>query len=288
MVTDRIIKKMENGIIPWHQPWTGGKDVAVSHTTGKAYSFLNQLLLGEPGEYLTFNQCKAEGGNIKKGEKSNFVVFWTWLPKKGEEKPKKGEDLDISKCVPFLKYYHVFNVNQCEGIQPRFVKDNDTEQALDPISSAEDVIRLYFERETCTLNICNSSSAYYSPSEDKVVVPQMSQYKRVEEYYSTIFHEMTHSTGHKDRLNRFNDEKKASFGSDEYSREELVAEMGSAFILHRIGIDSEKAFNNSVGYLQAWLEHIKNDSKAVVIAAGKAEAAANLIIDGVKPARFNN
>ena len=288
MVTDRIIKQMESGIIPWQQPWTGGANVAISHVTGRAYSLLNQLLLGmESGEYITFNQCKAEGGTVRKGEKSRLVVFWTWLPKKGEPKPEKGEEIDTSKCIPYLRGYNVFHINQCDGIKPRFLKDDTDTKVLDPIGSAEDVVKGYFDRETCTLNVCNSASAYYSPSQDRVVVPQLSQYKHAEEYYSTLFHEMTHSTGHKDRLDRFKDDKSSMFGSEEYSREELVAEMGSAFILGRLGIDTDKAFKNHVGYLQNWLQHIKGDSKMVVLAAGKAEAAANYIIDGVRPARFN-
>lgn len=227
-------------------------------------------------------QCEAEGGKIKKGEKSRFVVFWTWLPKKGVEKAQPGEDINLSDYIPYLRYYHVFNINQCEGIEPRFLKE-DKSVVIDPIADAEKVVDGYFSRETCKLKVCNSAEAYYRPSTDEVVVPQLSQYKVAEQYYSTLFHEMTHSTGHKSRLDRFTDAKAAAFGSDDYSREELVAEMGAAFILGRLGIDSNKAFKNSVGYLQNWLEHIKGDSKLIVTAAGKAEAAANYIFDGTKP-----
>lgn len=282
MVTERIVQEMEKGIIPWQRPWTDGQ-VAISHTTGRPYSLLNQFLLGyKPGEYLTFNQCKAEGGNIRPGEKSSIVVFWqTSYLKKEVDEDEEGNETErkvrVQRWCPILKYYRVFHIEQCDGIKPRYGEMTKTVHH-DPIAEAEDIIGLYFNRETCTLNVCSSNEAFYSPTTDSVTVPLLSQYEVKEEYYSTLFHEMIHSTGHSSRLDRLS--KTAAFGSEDYSREELTAEMGSAFLRNKIGIDCTKAFTNSVAYLQGWLKALKEDKKMIVVAAGKAEAAVNYIFNG--------
>ena len=278
MVTDRIIAEMEKGIIPWQRPWNGS-ECCISHTTGRPYSWLNQLMLGgKVGEWITFKQCKAEGGNIKRGEKGCPVVFWSFNDKKIKETDADGNEVvRILHGHPFLKYYTVFHIDQCEGIKPRF--DKEVKQYdHDPIEAAENIVTTYFDREDCTLNVYQSAQAFYSPSTDSVTIPQMSQYEVREEYYSTLFHEMTHSTGHKSRLDRI--VKNAAFGSENYSKEELVAEMGAAMLVAKAGINCERAFKNSVGYLQGWLKALKNDNKLIVLAAGKAEAAVNYILNG--------
>lgn len=266
MVTDKIVAEMEKGIIPWQKPWKRVKGCkpmefgfggCISHTTGKAYSWLNQMMLGlRAGEWLTFNQCKAEGGCVKAGEKASTVVFWAFL-EKTETDEKTGEE--TTKKIPYLKYYKVFHIDLCTGIKAKFDKPSevkpaeaveveDTTAELDTIEAAENIVNGYFSREACTLDVSGSNEAYYMPMFDKVVVPSIKQYDETAEYYSTLFHEMTHSTGHASRLNRL--EKTAAFGSEDYSKEELVAEMGSAMLVATAGIDSEKAFRNSVGYLQ--------------------------------------
>ena len=278
MVTDRIIAEMEKGIIPWQKPWNGG-ECCISHTTGKPYSWLNQLMLGgKVGEWLTFKQCKAEGGNVKRGEKGSPVVFWSFNDKKVKDVDADGNEvIRIVRGHPFLKYYTVFHIDQCEGIKPKFDKELKVYDN-DPIEAAENIVKTYFDREACTLNVYQSAQAFYSPSTDSVTVPQMSQYEVKEEYYSTLFHEMTHSTGHESRLARI--VKVAAFGSEEYSKEELVAEMGAAMLVSTAGIECEKAFRNSVGYLQGWLKALSNDNKLIVLAAGKAEAAVKYILNG--------
>lgn len=278
MVTDRIIAEMEKGIIPWQKPWNSG-EYCISHTTGKPYSWLNQLMLGgKVGEWLTFKQCKAEGGSVKRGEKGYPVVFWSFNDKTVKDVDADGNEvIRIVRGHPFLKYYTVFHIDQCEGIRPKHEKEIKTYDN-DPIEAAENIVKTYFDREACRLNVYQSSRAFYSPSTDSVTVPQMSQYEVSEEYYSTLFHEMTHSTGHETRLARL--DKVAAFGSENYSKEELVAEMGAAMLVSTAGIDCEKAFNNSVGYLQGWLKALSNDNKLIVLAAGKAEAAVKYILNG--------
>ena len=278
MVTDRIIEQMQKGIIPWRKPWHGaeatGEDVAISYTSRRAYSTINQFLLGnKPGEWLTFKQLTERGGKIKKGAKAGIVVFYGKFTYTKETK-QDGAEVTVMEehTIPVLKYYNVFHIEDCTGIESK-IKDNQPETTVESIEQAESIINAYVERETLKFqNDKPSNRAYYSPSTDEVVVPMLSQYTEVEEYYSTLFHELTHSTGIKSRCDRGLEEH-AAFGSAVYSREELVAEMGSAMVCNAIGISTEKAFRNSVAYLQSWIDALKSDKRMIVWAAGRAEKA---------------
>ena len=268
-VTNRIMEQLENGIIPWEKPWISAGN-AVSHATGKPYSLLNQMLLGRPGEYVTFNQCQQEGGKVRKGEKSSMVVFWKWI----EEKDPDTEEV---KQIPFLRYFSVFHVDQCEGISPRF----RTSEALpvDPAEAndaAEDIIADYLHRSGEHLVSRESSEAFYQPATDTVVLPMRKQFADTAEYYSTAFHEMVHSTGHKTRLDRL--EKTAFFGSEAYSKEELIAEIGAATLVNAAGLETSSSFRNSAAYIQNWLKVLRDDKRFIVSASGKAEKAVALIL----------
>lgn len=273
MVTDRIIAELEKGNIPWRwqRPWTGVRSGAYNRITKKPYSIINQMLLKHSGEYATFKQWTDMGGHIRKGEKSEIVVFWKIFESK-ETNPDTGE-IEIKK-IPLLRYYNVFHISQVEGVKPLEVPFKEVE----PIEEAEKIITMYVEREHIDFNECASNEAYYSPLQDKVVVPMKEQYNLVNEYYSTTFHELTHSTGHKNRLDRLETEAIASFGSEEYSKEELVAEIGSATLMNVTGIETPKTFKNSTAYIQGWLQVLKNDNKFIVSASSKAEKAVNFII----------
>ena len=280
MVTDRIIEKLKSGIIPWHQPWGGAKGntdgMAISYVTRRAYSMLNQWLLGEPGEYLTFNQIKDLGGQIKKGEKAKFVVFYTRVDYKVKDE-KTGEEKLAS--YPLLRYYNVWHLSQTTGI-PTKIGTEKVEEKPELDANADAVIFGYLMRET-SLKFQNnkpSERAYYSPSLDMVVVPMPEQYTQIAEYYSTTFHELTHSTMTESRCNRQDGRAGVFFGSDTYSREELVAKMGSAMLCSATGVGTEKSLTNSAGYIQGWLKALKNDPKMIVWAAGKAEKAARYIL----------
>lgn len=286
MVTDRIVEQMQKGIIPWQRPWTGlgiADGGAINYVTRRPYSFLNQILLGRPGEWLTFNQIKERGGSIKKGAKAGIVVFYkTYTIKKAKRTDENGEQTDVKvfeeRDIPLLKYYNVFHIDDCEGIKSKIEQGEPNH--LEPIERAENVINGYLSREK-SLKFTNdkpSNRAYYSPSADAVVVPMMSQYDIVEEYYSTTFHEFIHSTMPKNRCDRTQENRVAAFGSADYSREELVAETGSAMICSVLGIDCEKAFKNSVAYIQGWMKALKNDNKMIVWAASRAEKAARYIV----------
>lgn len=276
IITERIIEEMNKGIVPWQRPWHGAVDGAISYETGKPYSFLNQLLLGRPGEWLTFNHVKKLGGKIKKGAKAGLVTFVKTYVKKGEV-ADEGEEIQDELGFA-LRYYNVFHIDDCIGIEPRFGHEEKQEDdALKPSERAEKVVNAYVDREdTLTLEVKLSNSAYYSPAMDTVVVPRLDQYSEIEEYYSTMFHELVHSTGVSKRCDRGLG-RLSGKGTEEYSKEELVAEIGSAMICNQLGLDSAKAFRNSVAYLQGWLSRLKNDNHMIVWAAAKAEKAVKYI-----------
>lgn len=270
MVTDRIIEQMKQGVIPWEKPWTGIRSGAYNRITKKPYSILNQMILKHSGEYATFKQWTDLGGHIKKGAKSEIIVFWKIM--QIEEENEKGEK--VKKNIAILKYYNVFHISQVDGVEPLEKPFNDVE----PIEEADRIINNYVTREHIDFTECASNKAYYSPLSDCVVVPMKEQYQHINEYYSTTFHELTHSTGHKTRLDRLTSGANAAFGSETYSKEELVAEIGSSYIMNILGIETTKTFRNSTAYIQNWLQVLKNDCKFIVSAASKAEKAVNYIL----------
>ena len=286
-ITNNIIDELDKGNIPWAKPWVSlynNGNVARSYTTGKPYSLLNQLMLGRPGEYITFNQCKELGGHVKKGAHSKMVVFWKLY--KTDKKDAEGNYVTdengavVAETIPVLRYYQVFHIEDCEGITPKFeITVNPMPGTeLQKIEDAERVLTEYVNRENITLDIVSGTDdAYYSPSLDLIHIPALEQYKAANEYYSTAFHEMTHSTGHAGRLNRLSSDKNAAFGSAEYSKEELTAELGSCMILATLGIDTMTSFRNSAAYIQSWLSVLRNDKKLIVGAAARAEKAVKFI-----------
>lgn len=270
-ITERIIAEMEKGIIPWHKPWTGTNGGAVSGTTGKPYSILNQILLGKPGRWYTFNQIKKVGGNVRKGEHGSFVVFWKQIIVESKtEKDESGNPL--KETIPILKHYYVFHESQCDNVPETDIPETFTH---DPIEEAAKIEQEYAQREKLTINHVISDRAFYSPFTDEITVPVLEQFPVREEYYSTLYHEMIHSTGHKSRLNRLH--RTAAFGSEEYSREELVAEIGAAALLHHVGIETADTFHNNAAYVQGWLKALKNDTKLLVGASGQAAKAFSFI-----------
>ena len=265
-VTERIIAQMEQGIVPWHKPWTACGN-AISHSTGKPYSLLNQMILGKPGEYVTFKQCQQEDGKVRKGEKASMVVFWKWLD-------VKDEDTEAVRQIPMLRYYSVFHIDQCEGLKPRYAP------VLPGVASddqkADRIIGDYVQRSGVKVIHREGDKACYQPSLDRVILPARQQFHSTAEYYGTAFHELTHSTGHKSRLDRL--DQNAFFGSEAYSKEELIAEIGAAALINHTGLETSASFRNSTAYLQNWLRVLKNDKRFIVSAAGKAEKAVGLIL----------
>ncbi len=283
-VTNRIIEQLEKGVIPWKKPWKvsgiqikGANDitkVAFNRITKTAYSPLNQMILQHAGEYATFKQWHDLGGYVRKGEKAEFVVFWKLYQK--TETDKNGEEIIVT--IPILKYYQVFHISQIENVKPLQAEDlKDTEVKFDSNEEAERIIADYQTRENILIEFIGND-AYYSPSRDLIRLPEKFKFgKNGAEFYSTAFHEITHSTGAKKRLDR---EKGSFFGDERYSKEELIAEIGAAGMLSLLNIETESSFTNSTAYIRSWLEQLRNDKKLIVSAASKAEKAIKYILNG--------
>lgn len=273
IVTDRIIKQLEQGFIPWRKPWTGIRGGAYNRISKRPYSLINQLLLNNTGEYASYKQWQSIGGQVRKGEKAEVVVFWKIYQR--ADKDKDGNP--VTRNIPVLRYYTVFHVSQVDGVEPLEKPDlND----IDPIDEAERVLTDYVGRESINLERTVSNQAYYAPFTDTIHLPLIEQFDCSEEYYSVAFHEATHSTMKECRCNR--PQKMAGFGSDSYSKEELVAEIGSATMLNILGIETKDTFKNSAAYIQNWLQVLKNDTTMIVSASSKAEKAVKYILGEVE------
>lgn len=273
MITNRILEQLDKGIIPWRKDW---RDAAISHTTGKGYRGINALLLDRPGEYATFAQIKKEGGKVKKGAHGYPVVFYSMITIKDDN----GED----KKIPWpTKYYTVFHLDDCEGIEPKH------QQERGPIATdddAEAVIADYLSRSGVRMQHSEQNQAFYHPLTDSVTLPLREQFNTSGGYYNTAFHELAHSTGHSKRLKRPGvSDTAAAFGSKTYSKEELVAEIGSAMVYSLLGMGTPEQLDNSTAYVQSWLQVLENDPKMVVTAANQAQRAADLIL-GVKAPQY--
>lgn len=276
-ITSIITDKLEKGIVPWHQPWTSAWPPR-NLVSKKPYRGINLLLLSdlkyELPYFLTFKQVKRLKGSVLKDEKAHLVVFYKWLEKKDENGNIVRNEEGKVKMVPMLKHYYVFNVGQCKDIASKHIPWQIIRE-FNPIEEAENIAVRMPDRPEI---IYNSNRACYIPREDKINMPSMNSFKSDEELYSTLFHELCHSTGHVSRLNRKGVIGAAAFGSKVYSQEELIAEMGAAFLCGEAGIEN-RTIDNSAAYIQGWLSKLKNDKRLLVFAAGAAQKACDFILD---------
>jgi antirestriction protein ArdC len=265
IVTSRILAELEKGEIPWRKPWRTLPPANL--ISKKPYRGINVFLLALAGYgsqyWLTYRQAQALGGNVRKGEHGTKIVFWKFDTFETETADGETEE----RKSAFLRYYTVFNLEQTEGLKallalpPAF-----------PIESAEEIVKGMpnppaFEQD---------AQAAYIPSRDTVTMPSRTAFESQAEYYSTLFHELTHSTGHAKRLAREGFDTPQKFGSESYSKEELIAEMGSAMLCGIAGI-GQATISNSAAYLQSWIKRLKADSRLVVSAASAAQKAADYI-----------
>lgn len=281
IITEQILDQLKKGTVPWHKPWKGASEWPKNFVSGKPYRGLNVFVLHLQGYsspyWLTFNQAKAKGGSIRKGEKSTMVTFW----KKIEAKTKTttddhGNEVKKVEKDPYflLRYYRVFNVEQCEGL--KLPEPEETEELdFTPIEVCEQIVAEMPQRPEITHG---GGRACYSPVTDKVTMPVQSSFDAEPEYYSTLFHELTHSTGHKSRLDRDEIMNLQPFGTTNYSKEELVAEMGAAFLCGEAGIENS-TIDNSASYIANWVAKFEDQPKMVVCAAAAAQKAVDFILD---------
>ena len=280
LITNKIIESLEQNIIPWKKPWRSIS--AQNLITKKEYRGINHFLLGMvPTQYpmfATFNQIKASGGSVLKGSKSVPVFFYNF-GKKGETDKKTGKTNEKSFAI--MKQYAVFTMEQTEGLDLSLFID----PVLDfkPVLSAESLVNAYTQSQLLKIN--HAQNAAYSPSQDYLIMPSKNSFYSVDGYYSTVFHEIIHSTGHSKRLNREGfDGSYHKFGSKGYAFEELVAEFGASMLASYCGVDTSLEEGQNAAYIKGWLKKLNDDKTLAYKAASKAQLAVDFVL---KEAGFN-
>lgn len=274
-IAEMIINSLESNNIPWKKPWNSLSPKNLSSM--KEYRGINHFLLSMvPTKYpffLTFKQAKELGGTVLKGSKSVPVFFYSF----GEKEDKDGE----KDSYFFMRRYNVFTLEQIEGVDySQFINP-----AIDfkPVMKAENLVNAYLQSQL--IQVKPAQSAAYSPNGDYIVMPQKDQFHSVDSYYSTIFHEMIHSTGHEKRLSR---DLKNHFGSRDYSFEELVAEFGAAMLASYCGVDTSLEEGQSAAYIKGWLKKLKDDPTMLYKAASKAQKAVDFVLKEAGFSVFEN
>jgi antirestriction protein ArdC len=291
LITDRILALLEQGVVPWTKPWKTHDRSAlpVNLLSRRPYRGVNVFLLIAQGfdspYWLTFKQTQERGGHVRRGERGTPIVFWRVDRKTPED--QDGEESTEDRHRFLLRYYTVFNVEQCEDLEIPAAGVIEDNPAFDPIPACAAV---YANMPHPPELRHRGERAFYSRGADLVQLPKPERFSRPEHYYSTQFHELAHASGHPSRLNRFAEEKNPGvFGSPAYAREELVAEMTAAMICGVLGIapvkveaiapgGEEELLESSAAYLRHWMDVLRADHRAVVIAAARAQRAADYIL----------
>ena len=274
-ITDQILKLVDSeGLLPWQKPWNGSAEFARSMSSGKLYNGINRWVLSLTAQangwspwFGTYKQIAELGGQVRKGEKSSVAILW---------KPVTKVVDGVEESFMLLRTFNVFSASQADGLPEKFyAKPEPGDFVAD--ATGDEVIAEYLKVQEIALTH-GGHSAHYNPRTDSIALPLSETFKGTGEYYATAFHELAHSTGHASRLNREGITNFDHFGSHQYSREELVAELGSALVLGALGLDSPQVTENQAAYLKSWTSALKDDPQAIVWAAGRAEKAANLIL----------
>jgi antirestriction protein ArdC len=273
VITARIVELLEQGTIPWRKPWSAVGGEPRNLVSGKNYRGVNVFILSAmpfaSPYWLTYRQAAERGGSVRKGSKGCPVVFWRWPTDEDGAENGKGSE-PAQRRAPVLRYYTVFNAEQCDGIAVPAMEACPFE----PIPECERIVRSMPKAPRIEHG---GSQAFYRPSTDTVTLPPAQAFDSPALYYSTLFHELTHSSGHESRLARKGITDAAMFGSHEYSREELIAEMGAAFLCGTAGIEVA-TLQDSTAYLASWIKVLKGDSRLVITAAAQAQKAADVIL----------
>jgi antirestriction protein ArdC len=272
LVTERVATAMENGTVPWRQPWAGGR--RASNLVSKApYRGINQWLTALSGFsspwWVTYKQAQALGGNVRKGEKGTLVVYFKILTK---AKGKDAAGKTIEDRFPLIRHYWVFNVAQTEGLEAKIPAESTVEGAS-PYIPAEDIWAGWTQAPVVHYG---GTRAAYSPQLDSIAMPPRETFKGTAEFYGTLFHEGVHATGAKARLNRPGIAQFDRFGSEQYAKEELIAEIGANYLVTLAGL--EPATENSAAYLRHWAKQLRQDPKLIVSAASAAQKATEHIL----------
>ena len=273
MITEKILLKLEQGIIPWRKTWTS--QFPRNFVNDIPYRGINILLLGmqdfESHYFLSFKQCKDLGGTVKKDEHATMVVFWKPLIRITEnELDEVNADLSF-----MLRYYYVFNISQC-NLSDEVLKKRNLISSNPKILEAEQVIEKY-PRPPAIVHNNFIPNPRYLPRIDRVEIQSINNFNTSDDYYASLYHELAHSTGSKERLNRKGIVDKIEFGTENYTKEELIAEISASFLCSYTGI--EKTFSNQISYIQNWLTALSNDKRMIIIAASQAQKATEYILN---------
>jgi len=276
-IQERLLAIMQEGTLPWAKPWSVTAGRPRNLISKKFYRGSNVLFLGVQQYaspwWLTFNQAKQLGGNIRKGEKGTPITFWKSIPKK-ERDTTTGEERSYS--VPFLQTYVVFNVAQCEGIKVPSTPTADV--VIEDRGRFVLCEEVGLKMEAPVTVKYGYAGAWYRPAPDIIEMPTLAEFQSPEEFYSTKFHEMIHATGHAKRLDRTTLTDAVRFGDVKYCQEELVAEIGASFLCAHVGIDNV-TLNNSAAYLRGWMERLQGDVRMFLKASSEAQKAVDYILN---------
>jgi antirestriction protein ArdC len=255
-ITNDVIERLKQGVVPWRRPWKTARNLV----SGKPYRGVNALLLSTLGcaspWWVTFRQAQQLGGTVRKGEHGVRVIFW---------KPRTEED-EEERRPPILRTYTVFNLEQCDSIE--------TPPTPERVETLENVAA----NMPAPPHITNGTAASYNTATDTVTLPALASFETADGYYATLFHELTHATGHEQRLNRPGVTGKHAYKSSEYAQEELVAEIGAAFLCGETGI-KPRTIENSAAYIASWLKVLEEQPSILVQAAAAAQKAADHILN---------
>ena len=280
-VTARIMDALAQGVVPWHTPWDARQGRPRNLVSGKPYRGMNVwMLAGQGGSpcWLTYRQARQIGGHVKQGERGTLVMFWKWLAKTAQP-AAAGETAEESKPRGYAmaRAYTVFNATQCELPEAWRERAEITPPELaeaEKIQACEQIVDGMPQRPAI---VHAGVRAFYRPSADRVTMPEPARFEAPARYYSTVFHELTHATGHPRRLHRETLADMVAFGDTNYSKEELCAEMGAAFLCGVAGIENETV-TASAAYIQGWLRTLQDDTKLLIQAAAQAQRAADFIL----------
>jgi antirestriction protein ArdC len=270
ILTDKVLAMIENGVAPWQRPWCKNlpKNIRGTRYHGINYFMLSMVsqINGWSNVWLTFNQIKERGGKIKEGEKGTCAYFYKVVVEKNED---EGE-----LSYPIFRFFLVFNLDQVDGIVVKGVNDG-SEPLIQKLPAPESIVNGYKNSPGIYFG---GDKACYNPISDKVYMPRPNTFETIENYYSTLFHELAHSTGHVSRLNRKEVMDPIKYGSHDYSLEELVAELTSVYLCDACGIRNERVVENAASYLASWYDVLKREPTMFAIAASRASKAATYIL----------
>jgi antirestriction protein ArdC len=271
-ITARFIEQLKRGTVPWQKPWFAVQNIV----SRKPYRGINALLLGSTDYqspfWISFRQALDLGGHVKKGEKSTPVIYYKILEKRDEAGKVVLREDGRPARIPFVRWANVFNLDQTEGIPAPVITAN---QGMSP--PHERAAAIVENARLCPIHHAGFA-AFYSPTDDIIRIPAPSTFHSQEHYYHTLYHEITHASGHSTRLDREGIAQQARFGSEKYSKEELIAELGAAFLSNEAGILDSVRFENSAAYLGSWINKLENDPKLIVSAASQAQKASDFVL----------